>query len=60
MKRYEFDETELTKKAFRVYCDSDFEFYKNGETFYTGYNSKDKPFEVGTIEDVNEFLEEFA
>lgn len=60
MKKYEFDETELTENAFRVYCDSDFEFYKENETFYVGYNSKDKPFEVGTLADVNGFLEQFA
>lgn len=62
MKKYEFTGTnELTEKAFAVYSDSDFTFYKDDAgTFYYGLNQNDKPSELGTIEDVNELLEQFA
>lgn len=45
MKRYEFTGTnELTEKAFQVYSD----------------NPNSEKVELGTLEDVNEFLEQFA
>lgn len=56
MKKYEFTGTnELTEKAFQVYSNSSFTFWKDGDTFY--YSEK---VELGTLEDVNEFLEQFA
>lgn len=61
MKKYEFTGiNELSEKAFNIYSNSDFTFYKDGDTFYGAYNSSEKPFELGSIEDVESFLMEFA
>lgn len=59
MKRYEFVD-ELTEKAFGVYINSDFCFYKENETFYCAYNQNSEPYEIGTLADVEEFLSRFA
>lgn len=61
MKKYEFTGTnELSEKAFKVYSNSDFTFYKDGETFYGAYNPNETPFELGNIEGVENFLLEFS
>lgn len=61
MKRYEFTGTnELTEKAFQVYSDSSFTFWKDGCDFYYSNNPNSEKVELGTLEDVNEFLEQFA
>lgn len=61
MKKYEFSVTdELTKKAFQVYSDSSFTFWKDGDTFFYSDNPNSEKVELGTLEDVNEFLEQFA
>lgn len=61
MKRYEFTGTnELTEKAFWVYSNSSFTFWKDGDTFYYSDNPNSEKGELGTLEDVNEFLEQFA
>jgi hypothetical protein len=61
MKRYEFVGTnELTEKAFAVYSDSSFTFWKDGETFFYSDNPRSEKVKLGTLEDVNEFLESFA
>lgn len=61
MKKYEFTGTnELSEKAFAVYSNSDFTFYKDGDSFYMAYNSVEEPSELGTLEDVEEFLMIFA
>lgn len=61
MKKYEFSGTdELTKKAFQVYSDSSFTFWKDGDTFFYSDNPNSEKVELGTLEDVNEFLEQFA
>lgn len=61
MKRYEFTGTnELTEKAFQVYNDSSFTFWKDGETFFYSDNPSSEKVELGSREDVNEFLEQFA
>ena len=61
MKRYEFAGTnELTEKAFAVYSDSSFTFWKEGEIFFYSDNPDSEKVELGTLEDVNEFLEQFA
>ena len=61
MKRYEFTGTnELTEKAFQVYSDSSFTFWKDGETFFYRDNPTSEKEELGTLEDVNEFLQQFA
>lgn len=59
MKEYEF-QNELSDKAFNIYSNSSFTFYKDKETFFVGYNSTDTPFELGNIKDVEEFLIGFA
>lgn len=59
MKRYEFTGTnELTKKAFQVYSDSSFTFWKEGDNFYYSDNPSSEKVELGSLEDVNEFLEQ--
>lgn len=61
MKRYEFTGTnELTEKAFQVYNDSSFTFWKDGDTFFYSDNPSSEKVELGSLEDVNEFLEQFA
>lgn len=61
MKRYEFTVTnELTEKAFRVYSDSYFAFWKDGNTFFYSDNPNSEKVELGSLEDVNEFLEQFT
>ena len=61
MKIYEFTGTnELTEKAFQVYSDSSFTFWKDGETFFYSDNLNGEKAELGSLEDVNEFLEQFA
>lgn len=61
MKKYEFTGTnELTKKAFTVYSDSSFTFWKDGDRFYCSDNPNSEKVELGTVADVIEFLEQFA
>lgn len=61
MKKCEFTGTnELTAKAFAVYSDSSFTFWKDGETFLYSDNPNSERVEIGTLEDVNVFLESFA
>lgn len=61
MKKYEFTGTnELTEKAFQVYSNSSFAFWKDGDTFFYSDNLNSEKVELGSREDVNEFLEQFA
>lgn len=61
MEKYEFTGTnELTEKAFAVYSDSSFTFWKDVERFFYSDNPNSQKIELGTLEDVNEFLESFA
>lgn len=61
MKKYEFTgKSELTERAFEVYNNSSFTFWKEGESFFYGDNPNSEKVELGTLEDVNEFLEQFA
>lgn len=61
MNKYEFNKNELTEKAFTVYSNSSFTFWKDANgTFYRSDNLSSEKVEVGSIEDVNEFLEMFA
>lgn len=61
MKNYEFTGTnELTRKAFQVYSDSSFTFWKDGNTFFYSDNPNSERVELGSLDDVNEFLEQFA
>lgn len=60
MKKYEFT-NELTEKAFKVYSDSSFIFWidNNGDFFYSD-NPQSEKVELGTLQDVINFLESFA
>lgn len=61
MKKYEFTGTnDLTRKAFQVYSDSSFTFWKDGNTFFYSDNPNSEKVELGSLDDVNEFLEQFA
>ena len=61
MEKYEFTgNNELSEKAFKIYSNSSFVFYKKGETFWCGDNQNATPYEVGTLEDVEALLMEFA
>ena len=61
MKKHEFSASELTEKAFVVYSDSSFAFWTDAAgTFYRSDNPNSEKVEVGTIKDVNDFLEMFA
>ena len=61
MNKYEFDKNKLTEKAFTVYSDSSFVFWKDANgTFYRSDNLNSEKVEVGTADDVNVFLEMFA
>ena len=61
MKKYEFSGTdELTEKAFQAYSDSSFTFWKDGGTFLYSDNPNSEKVELGSLEDVNEFLEQFV
>lgn len=55
----EFSPSELTEKAFAVYSNSDITFYEKDGSFWYGLNSTEDPVELGTIEDVEEFLISF-
>lgn len=59
MRKYEFT-NELTEKAFNVYSNSDFTFYKEKDTFFVADNQNSEPRELGTLEDVEEYLLIFA
>lgn len=61
MEKYEFNKSELTEKVFAAYSDSSFTFWTDAAgTFYRSDNLNSEKVEVGTAEDVNEFLEMFA
>jgi hypothetical protein len=61
MKKYEFTgKSKLTERAFEVYNNSSFTFWKEGELFFYSDNPNSEKVELGTFEDVNEFLEQFA
>lgn len=60
MKKIEFSGSELTEKAFRVYSDSSFIFYMEDGLYFATCNEGEQRFQLGTLEDVNDFLESFA
>lgn len=61
MKKYEFTGTnELTEKAFEAYSNSSFTFWKDGDTFFYSDNPSSEKVKLGTLTNVNEFLEQFA
>lgn len=61
MKKYEFTGTnELTEKAFEAYSNSSFTFWKDEDTFFYSDNPSSEKVKLGTLANVNEFLEQFA
>lgn len=61
MKKYEFTGTnELTEKSFEAYNNSSFTFWKDGDTFFYSNNPSSEKVKLGTLANVNEFLEQFA
>lgn len=59
MKLYQFT-NELTEKASDVYSNSDFTFYYDGEKYHVADNQKAKPYPLGDLNAVEEFLMQFA
>lgn len=61
MKKHEFTGTnELTEKAFEVYSDSSFTFWADNGIFFYSDNPKSEKVELGTLQDVIDFLESFS
>lgn len=61
MEKYEFSgRNELSEKAFAVYSSSDFTFWKERGIFFYSDNPYSEKIELGSIENVNEFLEQFV
>ena len=60
MKKVEFRFDDLGAKAHNVYVDSSFVIYKENGEYYIANNSKDKPYKIGSITDLIEYLESFA
>lgn len=58
--RYEFCGWDISKKAYEVYSNSDFAFYKHKDTFFVADNQSDLAYEIGTLKGVEEFLLQFA
>lgn len=57
MKKIEFCSYELTETAYAVYSNSDFTFYKDDYgKFYVADNPCSSPVELGTLNDVIDFL----
>jgi hypothetical protein len=52
MTRYEFTTDELTKKAFAVYSDSSFTFWKDGDVFFYSDNPNSSKVKIGTFRTV--------
>lgn len=62
MKKVQFTQFDLNKKAFEIYSNSDFVFYIDSDGCYLcAENSKSSHYEeIGTLKDVEEFLLTFA
>lgn len=61
MKQYQFREWEFSEKAYDVYCNSSFVFYRDGVSFYLAENQACLPLlSFSSKRDVEEFLLEFA
>lgn len=57
--KYLFQDGELTEIALLVYQDSNFIFWKIKETFYCALDEQMTPIELGSLKEVNDFLEAF-
>lgn len=62
MKMVEFDGTEISKKAFNAYTNSDYCFYKDkADNYYYACNQNESTRNyLGSLKDVQEFLENDA
>lgn len=65
MKYYDFEkcvfcEWDISQKAFEVYSNSDFVFYKHKDVYFVADNQNSEPYEIGLLKDVEEFLLQFA
>ena len=58
--RYEFCEWDISQKAYKVYINSDFVFYKHKDVFFVADNQNSEPYELGSLIDVENFLRKFA
>ncbi len=52
----EFSPNELSTEAFEAYSNSDFVFYEYNDKYYYADNNRETPVELGTIDDVEQFL----
>lgn len=48
------------EKAFKAYSNSSFTFWKDGDTFFYSDNPSSEKVKLGTLANVNEFLEQFV
>lgn len=58
--KYQFKEGEISEKAFAVFQDCSFDFYKLGETFYWSIKNENMANKIGTLEETEKFLLQFA
>lgn len=48
---------DLSKKTFEIYSNSDFVFYIDDDgRYWCSENSKASPYEIGTLQDIEEYL----
>lgn len=59
--KVEFNHRDLSEKAFYVYSNSDFTFYKyiDEDCYLMAENRNAFPYEIGTLKDVEEYLLQF-
>lgn len=57
-KKIQFMPYELSEKAFEIYSNSDFTFYKyiDDDCYLCAENNTAFPYEIGTLKDVEEYL----
>lgn len=62
LKKVEFDNNTLSEAATQVYNDSSFVVYQdnNGVYYITSNSGESEAEEIGTLQDLNEYLEIFA
>lgn len=62
--KYEFCEWDISQKAFEVYSNSDFVFYKifynHKDVYFASDNQNGNTYYIGTLKDVEDFLLQFA
>lgn len=58
--KYEFCEWEISQKAYEVYSNSSFVFYKHKDTYFVADNQNSEPYVIGSLIDVENFLRQFV